>query len=474
MQSSERSRMLGEMPMRKLVPKVSLPIMISMIVQAMYNVVDSIFVSRFSPHALTAVSLAFPIQMLMGSLAIGMGVGIGSLLSRRLGAGQRDEARRAAWNGLLIEAAGTLLFMFVGLLFAKPIMGALVSDQLMNADTIREMGVSYLTTVTVFSQGIFMALLFERMLQSTGNTTLSMVTQLAGAVTNIILDPIMIFGYLGCPQFGVRGAAIATVIGQFVSGGLGFVLNQRKNTELALRRADFRVDPALIAGILSVGLPSTVMQAIGSVMNIGMNGLLSGFAEGNAAVNVLNVYFKLQSFIFMPVFGLGSGMIAIVGYNYGARNRSRVYESVRVCLTWAGSIMLVGMLLFQLFPGLLMSIFQSDAEPELAKQMRDIGETALRTISWCFIPAAVGITLSNVFQAVGKGMYSMIISICRQLLVLLPAAYLLKETFGTVASVWWCFVIAEGVSLALSLLMFRACDRKMLKPLDAAAPQEAD
>ena len=448
MQSSERSRMLGEMPMRKLVPKVSLPIMISMIVQAMYNVVDSIFVSRFSPHALTAVSLAFPIQMLMGSLAIGMGVGIGSLLSRRLGAGQRDEARRAAWNGLLIEAAGTLLFMFVGLLFAKPIMGALVSDQLMVRSAASPM-----------SRICFAS---------------SMVTQLAGAVTNIILDPIMIFGYLGCPQFGVRGAAIATVIGQFVSGGLGFVLNQRKNTELALRRADFRVDPALIAGILSVGLPSTVMQAIGSVMNIGMNGLLSGFAEGNAAVNVLNVYFKLQSFIFMPVFGLGSGMIAIVGYNYGARNRSRVYESVRVCLTWAGSIMLVGMLLFQFFPGLLMSIFQSDAEPELAKQMRDIGEAALRTISWCFIPAAVGITLSNVFQAVGKGMYSMIISICRQLLVLLPAAYLLKETFGTVAAVWWCFVIAEGVSLALSLLMFRACDRKMLKPLDAAAPQEAD
>ncbi len=465
MQQSERSRMLGEMPMNQLVPKVSVPIMVSMIVQALYNVVDSIFVARYNPNALTAVSLAYPIQMLMIALSTGMGVGISSLLSRKLGAGLRAEARRTAWNGLLIEAAGCCLFMLVGLFLTPTLLGALVSHNLQNAAAIRELGESYLSTVTIFSQGIFMAILFERMLQATGNTMNAMLTQLAGALTNIALDPVMIFGLLGCPAMGVRGAAVATVIGQFVSTGLGFILNQRKNPELRLDRRDFAVDRALIAGIMTVGLPSTVMQAIGSVMNVGLNGLLSGFAQGNAAVNVLNVYFKLQSFVFMPVFGLGSGMIAIVGYNFGARNRQRIYDAIRVSLTWAASILLVGMLIFQLMPQALMNIFDSEAEPEVARQMREMGVVALRTISWCFLPAAVGITLSNVFQAVGRGIYSMIISICRQLLVLLPAAWLLKQLFGTVDAVWWCFVIAEAVSLVLCLLLYRECDRKMLKPL---------
>ena len=465
MQNNERSRMLGEMQMGKLVPKVSLPIMISMIVQAMYNVVDSIFVARFNPYALTAVSLAYPVQMLMIALSTGMGVGISSLLSRKLGAGMRAEARRTAWNGFLIEAAGCVLFMLVGLLLAKTAMGVLVSENLKNAENIREMGISYLSIVTIFSQGIFMAILFERMLQATGNTVNAMLTQLAGAITNIILDPIMIFGLLGFPKLGIAGAAAATVIGQYVSAVLGFILNQKKNPELTLNRRDFAVDRVLLGGILAVGLPSTVMQAIGSVMNVGLNGLLSGFEQGNAAVNVLNVYFKLQSFIFMPVFGLGSGMIAIVGYNYGARNRQRVYEAVKVSLTWAASILVVGMLIFQLFPGALMSIFDSDAEPEVARQMRELGVVALRTISWCFVPAAIGITLSNVFQAVGRGTYSMIMSICRQLLVLLPTAWLLKTVFGTVDAVWWCFVIAEGFSLVLCLLLYRKCDREMLQKL---------
>ena len=468
-QQSERSRMLGEMPMKQLVPKVSLPIMVSMIVQALYNVVDSIFVARYNPNALTAVSLAYPVQMLMIALSVGMGVGVSSLLSRKLGAGQRSEARRAAWNGMLIEGVGTLLFMLIGLFLAPSLLGMLVSDNLQNAESIRAMGTTYLSIVTTFSQGVFMAVLFERMLQATGNTVNSMMTQLAGAVTNIILDPIMIFGLLGFPSLGIAGAAVATVIGQFVSAGLGFFLNQKRNPELRLDPADFTVDSGLLSGILVVGLPSTVMQAIGSVMNVGMNGLLSSFEQGNAAVNVLNVYFKLQSFVFMPVFGLGSGMIAIVGYNYGARNRQRIYEAIRVALTWAACILLAGMLLFQLAPEMLMSIFDSEAEPEVAQQMRDMGVVALRTISWCFVPAAVGITLSNVFQAVGRGMYSMIISICRQLLVLLPAAFLLKALFGTVDSVWWCFVIAEGISLVLCLLMYRRCDRTMIRPLDEPA-----
>ena len=469
MQQSERSKMLGEMPMTKLVPKVGLPIMVSMIVQALYNVVDSIFVARYNPNALTAVSLAYPVQMLMIALSVGMGVGVSSLLSRKLGAGQRAEARRAAWNGLLIEGSGCLLFMIIGLFLAPTLLHLLVSDNLQNAESIREMGTTYLSIVTTFSQGVFMAVLFERMLQATGNTVNSMLTQLAGAVTNIILDPIMIFGLLGFPSLGIAGAAIATVTGQFVSAGIGFTLNQRRNPELRLKLSDFALDTALLGGILVVGLPSTVMQAIGSVMNVGMNGLLSSFEQGNAAVNVLNVYFKLQSFVFMPVFGLGSGMIAIVGYNYGARNRARVYEAIKVALMWAGSIMLAGMLIFQLMPEVLMSIFDSDAEPDVARQMREMGVVALRIISWNFVPAAIGITLSNVFQAVGKGIYSMIISICRQLLVLLPVAYLLKAVFGTVDAVWWCFVSAEAISLLLSLLLYRRCDRTMLQPLDGPA-----
>ena len=470
MQQSERSRMLGEMPMRQLVPKVGLPIMVSMIVQALYNVVDSIYVARFSPSALTAVSLVYPVQMLMIALSTGMGVGISSLLSRKLGAGLRIEARRAAWNGLLIEACGSLLFMLIGLTLTPTLLQLLVSDQLQNAESIRDMGVQYLSIVTIFSQGVFMAILFERMLQATGNTVNSMMTQLAGALTNILLDPLLIFGLLGCPRMGISGAAVATVIGQFVSALLGFILNQKKNPELRLKAADFAIDAALISGIMVVGLPSTVMQAIGSVMNIGLNGLLSSFDQGNAAVNVLNVYFKLQSFVFMPVFGLSSGMIAIVGYNYGARNRDRVYQAVRVSLCWAGCIMLAGMLLFQLAPDMLMSIFDSDAEPEVARQMREMGVVALRIISLNFLPAAIGITLSNVFQAVGKGVYSMIMSICRQLLVLLPVAYLLKLIFGTVDAVWWCFVIAEAVSLVLCLLLYRKCDREMLRPLAEPAP----
>ena len=463
---SERSKMLGSMPMRQLVPKVSVPIMISMVVQALYNVVDSIFVARFNPDALTAVSLAYPVQMLMIALSTGMGVGINSLMSRKLGAGRADEARRVAWNGLLIELIGTLIFLMIGLFLTPGIMRGLVSDNLNRADDIRRMGESYLSIVTTWSLGIFMTILFERMLQATGNSLNAMMTQLAGAITNIILDPIMIFGYLGCPRLGISGAAIATVIGQFVSAVLGLILNQRKNPELKLRLSECRIEGRLLKGILAVGLPSTVMQAISSVMNLGMNRLLSGFADqGNAAVNVLNVYFKLQSFVFMPVFGLGSGMLAIVGYNYGARLKQRVYEAIKVCLIYALVILGVGMLLFSSIPSQLMSVFESDVDPAAAAQMRDLGVVALRVISTQFLLAAVGITLSNVFQAVGKGIYSMVISLCRQLLVLLPVAWLLKQSFGTVDAVWWCFPIAEGVSALICVLLYRKCDRELIAKL---------
>ena len=465
MQHADRSAMLGTMDMKRLVPKVSIPIMISMLVQALYNVVDSIFVSRFDPNGLTSVSLAFPFQMLMIALSVGMGTGVNSLLSRKLGARRPEEARRASWNGILIEVAGSLIFVILGVTAAGALMKLVVSDNLQNADTILRTGVDYLSIVMTWSSGVFLAIAFERMLQSTGNTTLSMVTQLVGAVTNIVLDPIMIFGLLGCPRMGVAGAAVATVIGQWASAVVGLILNQKKNPELRLRLKEFAVSLPLIRDIVAVGLPSTVMQAIGSVMNMGMNAILSGFAQSNAALNVMAVYFKLQSFIFMPVFGLSNGIIAIVGYNFGARNRERIYSCIKVALTWAAVIMLVGMLIFMIFPGQLMSIFESEAEPELTAQMSRIGVVAFRAIALSFPMAAVGIILSTVFQAVGKGIYSMVMSICRQLAVLLPSAWLLARLTGDVNAVWWSFLIAETVSLVICLAFYRRCDRKMISVL---------
>jgi len=465
MQHADRSAMLGTMDMKRLVPKVSIPIMISMLVQALYNVVDSIFVSRFDPNGLTSVSLAFPFQMLMIALSVGMGTGVNSLLSRKLGARRPEEARRASWNGILIEVAGSLIFVILGVTAAGALMKLVVSDNLQNADTILRTGVDYLSIVMTWSSGVFLAIAFERMLQSTGNTTLSMVTQLVGAVTNIVLDPIMIFGLLGCPRMGVAGAAVATVIGQWASAVVGLILNQKKNPELRLRLKEFAVSLPLIRDIVAVGLPSTVMQAIGSVMNMGMNAILSGFAQSNAALNVMAVYFKLQSFVFMPVFGLSNGIIAIVGYNFGARNKERIYSCIKVALTWAAVIMLVGMLIFMIFPGQLMSIFESEAEPELTAQMSRIGVVAFRAIALSFPMAAVGIILSTVFQAVGKGIYSMVMSICRQLAVLLPSAWLLARLTGDVNAVWWSFLIAETVSLVICLAFYRRCDRKMISVL---------
>ena len=465
MQSRERSQLLGTMPMARLVPKVSIPIMFSMLIQALYNVVDSIFVSRFDPNGLTAVSLAAPFQFLMIALSTGMGTGINSLLSRRLGERDPDGARRAAWNGLFIEVLGSCLFLLFGLFLARQTMGAVVSENLQNAAGILTMGTEYLTIVTSFSLGLFVAIYFERMLQATGNSVLSMVTQLCGAVTNIILDPIMIFGLIGCPRMGVAGAAIATVAGQFVSAILGFILNQKKNPELRLSLRFFAINRGDLSGIISVGLPSTVMASIGSVMNLGMNAILSGFTQSNAALNVMSVYFKLQSFIFMPVFGLSNGIIAIIAYNYGARIKERIYECLKVALIWACTIMLIGTLIFMIFPGQLMSVFESEAEAEITSQMTSIGTVAMRIISTSFLFAAIGIILSTVFQAVGKGIYSMIISISRQLAVLLPVAWLIAKLTSDVYAVWWCFPIAEIAALILSLFFYRQCNRKMLSAL---------
>ncbi|MBR1686553.1 MAG: MATE family efflux transporter [Clostridia bacterium] len=462
MQAQERSKMLGSMPMTQLVPKISVPIMISMLVQALYNVVDSIFVARFDARALTAVSLAMPVQMLMIAVCVGLATGINSLISRRLGEKRNDEARAAAWNGIFLELCGFLLFLIFGIFFTRPAFDALSNGlEAEVQEIIREYGYQYLGIVTTFSIGSFMAVVFERMMQSTGNTVLSMITQLSGAITNHILDPIMIFGLLGFPKLGAAGAAIATVIGQRVSMLVGFGINQKKNVELKLEMKEFALNTRSIRDILSVGLPSVVMQAISSVMNILLNMILIPY--GSVAVNVLGVYFKLQSFVFMPVFGLSNGMVAIVGYNYGARLRARVYSAIRVALIYALVILGVGMLAFLVIPGALLSLFEQEGGDAALTAM---GIPALRTISLCFLMAAVGITLSTVFQAVGKGSYSLIVSLCRQLLVLIPSAWLLSLIFGEVGAIWWSFVIAEGISMVISIALYRRVDRLLLKRLD--------
>ena len=470
MQHADRSTLLGTTEMRRLVPKISLPIMFSMIVQALYNIVDSYYISQFDQNGLTAVSLAMPFQMLMIALSTGMGTGINSLISRRLGELRQSDARRASWNGLLIELAGSCLFIVAGLFFAGPLMNLIVDGSLKNRESILRMGTEYLSIVTIWSTGLFSAIFFERLLQSTGNSKASMAAQLCGALTNIILDPILIFGRLGFRPMGISGAAIATVIGQWLSAGVGIALNQFKNEELKLNRKDFAICGCDIRDIVSVGLPSTIMASIGSVMNVGMNAILSGFAENNAALNVMSVYFKLQSFIFMPVFGLANGIIAIIGYNYGARNKKRIYQCIKVALIWAGTIMIIGTLVFMIFPDALMSIYEKKdiTDPEtllVTEQMNRIGPVAMRVICTNFIFAAVGITLSTVFQAIGKGTYSMVLSICRQLVLLLPAAWLLAKITGSVYAVWWCFPIAEIASLFICLYMFRKCNREMLAPL---------
>ncbi len=456
MEQQERSKMLGSMKMTSLVPKVSVPIMISMLVQALYNVVDSMFVAKYDPDALTAVSLAYPIQVLMIAVSTGLGVGINSLISRRLGEKRVEDARDAAKNGFFLLLLGYLLFLIFGLFFDGLFFRMSTKDE-----TLRALGETYTGIVTIFSFGLFFSIGFERLVQATGNTMLSMIMQLVGAITNIILDPIMIFGYCGCPEMGIAGAAIATVVGQMFSMVLGFILNQTKNPELKLSFCRFRPKGETMKNILTVGFPSIIMQSISSVMSLLFNLILMPF--GNAAVSVLGVYFKLQSFVFMPVFGLSNGLVAIVGYNYGARLKKRVYESVKVALVYAIVIMAAGMVLFMAIPNVLMGLFDKTADGSICA----IGAPALRIISTHFILAAIGITLSTVFQAIGKGFYSLIMSLCRQLIVLIPVAWLLSR--AGLETTWWSFPIAEVVSLTVCLLLYRKVDREILSRLDEPA-----
>ena len=440
MEERKETRM-GTMPVGKLLVTMSLPIMISMLIQALYNIVDSIFVAQIGENALTAVSLAFPVQNLIIAVGIGTGIGINSLLSRRLGERRFDDANAAAENGILLSLCNWLVFAIFGGLFSEAFFRAFTENP-----EIISMGTDYLTVCTVFSFGCFMQFACERILQATGITIYNMITQATGAIINIILDPIMIFGLFGFPRLGVKGAAIATVIGQIVAMLMGLWFNAKKNKEVHMDFRHFRPNGRIIGEIYKVGVPSIVMQSIGTVMTIGMNKILIAFSE--TAVAVFGVYFKLQSFVFMPIFGLTNGLVPIVAYNYGARKRTRITASIRLALVYALSIMALGLLIFQLFPVPLLRLFKaSDA-------LLSIGVPALRIISISFLGAGVGIVLSSVFQAMGNGVLSLTMSVARQLAVLLPVAWLMARFVGLDA-VWAAFPVSEYVSVTIALFMYR-------------------
>ena len=451
MEQAQENKM-GVMPVNKLLITMALPMVISMLVQALYNIVDSIFVSRLSENALTAVSMAFPLQSLMFSVASGLGVGMNALLSRSLGQKNFKAANRTAMNGMFLEAIGCLLFLLIGIFLTKPFF-------LVQAGTgeITDLGVSYTRVCLLLSVGVFGQFTFERMLQSTGRTFYTMITQTTGAIINLILDPIMIFGLLGFPKLGVAGAALATVIGQIGAAALAFVLNLKKNPDIKLEFKGFRPEKYYIKTILAVGVPSIIMASVGSVMTFGMNKILIMFSS--TAVAVFGVYFKLNSFIFMPVFGLNNGMVPIISYNYGAANRERLTKTVKLAIIYAVSLMLIGLALFQIIPDKLLGLFNASDE------MLTIGIPALRTISLSFSFAGVCIILVSTFQALGHGFLSMFVSIARQLIVLLPAAFLLANLGGLNAT-WWSFPIAEIASLSLSLVFYRHMYNKIIKPLD--------
>ncbi len=431
---------MGVMPVKKLLVSMSLPMMASMLVQALYNIVDSIFVSRVSENALTAVSMAFPLQTLMIALAGGTCVGINAILSKALGEKDYAKADSTAVNGVFLALLSYLVFLVIGLTVVKPFYMSQTDDA-----EIIAYGEQYLTIVLTCSFGIFGQFIFERLLISTGRTMLTMITQGTGAIINLILDPIMIFGLLGMPKLGIRGAAVATVIGQIVAGILACILNIKKNSEIHLRFKGFRPDPALIGQIYRIGIPSIIMQSIGSVMVYIMNKVLIGFSS--TAVAVFGVYFKLQSFVFMPVFGLNNGLIPIIAYNYGAGKRERMMKTWRFAWVLATAILLVGVVAFEVFPTPLLRIFDASDE------MLAIGTVALRVIGVHFPVAAYCIVTGSMFQALGTSVYSMITSIMRQVVVLIPAAILLAQ-LGNVDYVWWSFPIAEIMSAAATTFFF--------------------
>ena len=442
---------MGTMPVKRLLVTMSLPMIISMLVQALYNIVDSVFVSMINQAALTAVSMAFPIQNLLIAVSAGTCVGVNALLSRSLGERNAKNANLAAVNGLFLAFVSFLFFALFGIFGAR-----FFFESQTDNPVIIEYGIQYLQIVCIFSFGLFGEMMFERILQSTGQTFYCMITQGTGAIINIILDPILIFGLLGVPAMGIRGAAAATVFGQIVAMVLAAMLNHAKNKDVRISFKGFSPHKRTISIIYQVGVPSIIMQSISSVMTFGLNKILISFSE--TAVAVFGVYFKLQSFIFMPIFGLNNGMIPIIAYNYGARNKKRIMETVRLSIGIAVGIMLIGLAVFQLMTPQLLMLFQADAD------MLSIGVPALRIISLSFLFAGYCIIVGSVFQAMGNGVYSLIISVARQLVCILPLAYFFAQVFGLHA-VWYSIPLAEITSVVLSSILFRKIYVEKIKPL---------
>lgn len=449
---------MGVMPIPKLLITMSLPIVLSMLVQALYNIVDSIFVAQINENALTAVSLAFPVQNLMIAISAGTGVGINALLSRNLGEKKYEDANLAARNGIFLAIVSSIIMALIGIFGSRPFFLMQTKDS-----QIVSYGTQYMTIITVVSIGIFMQITFERLLQATGRTIYTMITQGLGAIINIILDPILIFGLFGFPRMEVAGAALATVTGQVIAVFLSLYYNIKKNPEININMKGFRPNKRVISCIYQVGIPSIIMQSIGSVMVFGMNKILLLFSSTAAAV--FGVYFKLQSFIFMPIFGLNNGMIPIIAYNYGSKQKKRILSTIKLSVSVAVFIMCIGLFLFQAFPAQLLNFFDA------SEHMLEIGVPALRIISLSFIFAGYCIIIGSVFQALGNGMYSLVVSAARQLLVILPVAYLFAMIFG-LHMVWWAIPIAEIVSVLLSMLLFRRIKRLRLDSMDTISTEK--
>lgn len=439
------------MPIPKLLFQMSLPMIISMLIQALYNVVDSIFVAQINENALTAVSLVFPVQNLMIAIAVGTSVGVNALLSRNLGERDFESANSAARNGLFLSFISYIFVAVVGALSAHTFMRVQTNDA-----QIVEYGTTYMTIVTVCCFGCFMQIMFERLLQSTGRTFQTMISQATGAIINIIMDPILIFGLFGFPKLGVAGAGLATIFGQIVGMFLSMFMNIKMNKEINISFKGFRPSSTTIKKIYAVGVPTIVMQSIGSVMTFGFNKILLMFTP--TATAVFGVYFKLNSFIFMPVFGLNNGMVPIVAYNYGARRKDRIAQTIKLSVITAVCMMLIGLALFMLIPAQLLSLFNASAD------MLAIGVPALRIICISFLFAGYCIIIGSVFQALGNGVYSLIISLARQLFAILPAAFILAKVFGLNA-VWWSFPIAEIVSLVITTIFLKKIYREKLSVL---------
>ena len=446
---------MGVMPVNKLLLSMSVPMMISMLVQALYNIVDSIFVAQISENAFTALSLAFPAQTLMIAVATGTGVGINALLSKSLGEKNFERANKTARNGIFLAICGFVVFAILGIFLSRQFF--LWQTDVME---IVDYGTQYLSICCICSFGLFIEITMEKLLQSTGRTVLSMTTQMIGAVLNIILDPILIFGWFGLPAMGVAGAAIATVIGQIIAAIIAIILNVKKNQEINISLKGFRPSKKIIKKIYAVGLPSIIMASIGSAMTFMMNKILIAFTT--TATAVFGAYFRLQSFIFMPVFGLNNGMVPIVAYNYGARKKDRIIKTIKLSVCYAVSLMLIGLAIFWIFPETLLGFF------EASDMMLEIGVPALQTISLSFIFAGFSIITLSVCQALGHGFMGLVVSVVRQLVVLVPVAYLLSRT-GVLSAIWWAFPIAEVVAVSLAAIFLRQVYRKEINPLEETA-----